>query len=62
MMVTVTGILHTMTILISLTLDTLDHDRGATDTTQFGPIDIEISISMDNLGSMECYLLCSDMS
>lgn len=39
---------------ISCYKDTLDHERGATDTTQIGPIDMEISGSIDDLGSIEC--------
>ena len=34
--------------------DSLDHQRGAIDTTQIGPIDMEISSSLDDLGSIEC--------
>jgi hypothetical protein len=29
-------------------------NRGAIDTTQIGPIDMEISSTIDDLGSIEC--------
>jgi hypothetical protein len=39
---------------ISCNKDSLDHEQGAIDTTQIGPIDMEISSSIDYLGSIEC--------
>ena len=39
---------------ISCSKDYLDHEQGAIDTTQIGPIDMEISSTIDDLGSIEC--------
>jgi hypothetical protein len=39
---------------ISCSKDSLDHEQGAIDTTQIGPIDMEISSTIDDLGSIEC--------
>jgi hypothetical protein len=39
---------------ISCNKDSLDHEQGAIDTTQIGPVDMEISSSIDYLGSIEC--------
>jgi hypothetical protein len=39
---------------ISCSKDSLDHEQGAIDTTQIGPIDMEISSTIDDLGSVEC--------
>ena len=41
-------------LVISCSKDSLDQQQGAIDTTQIGPIDMEISSTIDDLGSIEC--------